>query len=323
MTLDGEIALVTGGSRGIGRAAAMALAKEGAEVIINYVSNAEKVKATCDEIAAMGGKASAVKFDVANIEETKTAIEQLLKDKKRISILVNNAGITRDGLMMRYSVDDWDQVLNTNLRSAFVVSQAVIRSMMKERKGSIIHMGSIVGITGNAGQAAYCAAKAGIIGLTKSMAKELASRNIRVNAIAPGFIETDMTHALTEEQKKAIFDSIPLGRIGTADEIAQAVLFLASSQSSYITGQTIVVDGGMAARPRRFRYIPTPVGTLRRNAFRVPPALPDGSAAQPRSAVAVARCHGGRRTPGPAGEGLPGNHAPHLALHGPSSRSRT
>jgi 3-oxoacyl-[acyl-carrier protein] reductase len=245
MTLEGEIALVTGGSRGIGRAAAMALAKEGAEVIINYVSNEAKAKETCNEIAAMGGKASAVKFDVANTEETKTAIEHLLKDKKKISILVNNAGITRDGLMMRYSVEDWDQVLNTNLRSAFVVSQAVIRSMMKERKGSIIHMGSIVGLTGNAGQAAYCAAKAGIIGLTKSMAKELASRNIRVNAIAPGFIETDMTHALTEDQKKAIFDSIPLGRIGTADEIAQAVVFLASSQSSYITGQTIVVDGGM------------------------------------------------------------------------------
>ena len=147
--------------------------------------------------------------------------------------------------MMRYSIEDWDQVLNTNLRSAFVVSQAVIRSMMKERKGSIIHMGSIVGITGNAGQAAYCAAKAGIIGLTKSMAKELASRNIRVNAIAPGFIETDMTHALTEDQKKAIFNEIPLGRIGTAEEIGQAVVFLASSQSSYITGQTVVVDGGM------------------------------------------------------------------------------
>ncbi len=245
MTLEGEIALVTGGSRGIGRAAAIELAKEGAEVIINYLSNEEKAKATCNEIAAIGGKASAVKFDVANTEETKAAIEQILKDKKRISILVNNAGITRDGLMMRYSVEDWDQVLNTNLRSAFIVSQAVIRSMMKERKGSIIHMGSIVGITGNAGQAAYCAAKAGIIGLTKSMAKELASRNIRVNAIAPGFIETDMTHQLTEEQKKSIFSVIPLGRIGTADEIAQAVLFLASQNSSYITGQTLIVDGGM------------------------------------------------------------------------------
>ena len=147
--------------------------------------------------------------------------------------------------MMRYSIDDWDQVLNTNLRGAFAVSQSVIRSMMKERKGSIIHMGSIVGLTGNAGQAAYCAAKAGIIGLTKSMAKELASRNIRVNAIAPGFIETDMTHKLNEEQKRAISDLIPLKRIGTADEIAQAVVFLACQNSSYITGQTIVVDGGM------------------------------------------------------------------------------
>lgn len=245
MTLENEIALVTGGSRGIGRAAAMALAQAGAEVIINYVSNESKALATCNEIAAMGGKASAVKFDVADPQEIQTALEQILKDKKRISILVNNAGITRDGLMMRYSVNDWDQVLNTNLRSAFLVSQGVIRSMMKERKGSIIHMGSIVGITGNAGQAAYCAAKAGIIGLTKSMAKELASRNIRVNAIAPGFIETDMTHQLTEEQKKAIFSQIPLGRIGTAEEVAQAVVFLASQNSSYITGQTLVVDGGM------------------------------------------------------------------------------
>jgi 3-oxoacyl-[acyl-carrier protein] reductase len=245
MTLEGEIALVTGGSRGIGRAAAIALAKEGAEVIINYVSNESKAQETCNEIAANGGKASCIQFDVANPEETKTAMDQLLKEKKKISILVNNAGITRDGLMMRYSVDDWDQVLNTNLRSAFIVSQAVIRGMMKERKGSIIHMGSIVGITGNAGQAAYCAAKAGIIGLTKSMAKELAARNIRVNAIAPGFIETDMTHQLTEDQKKAIFDVIPLGRIGTADEIAQAVVFLASQHSSYITGQTLIVDGGM------------------------------------------------------------------------------
>lgn len=245
MTLEGEIALVTGGSRGIGRAAAIALAKEGAEVIINYVSNEEKAKETCNEIAANGGKSSAIKFDVANTEETQAAITAILKDKKKISILVNNAGITRDGLMMRYSIHDWDQVLNTNLRGAFAVSQSVIRSMMKERKGSIIHMGSIVGLTGNAGQAAYCAAKAGIIGLTKSMAKELASRNIRVNAIAPGFIETDMTHKLNEEQKRAISDLIPLKRIGTADEIAQAVVFLACQNSSYITGQTIVVDGGM------------------------------------------------------------------------------
>jgi 3-oxoacyl-[acyl-carrier protein] reductase len=245
MTLEGEIALVTGGSRGIGRSAAMALAKEGAEVIINYVSNEAKAKETCNEIAAMGGKASAVKFDVANPEETKTAIELLLKDKKKISILVNNAGITRDGLMMRYSVEDWDQVLNTNLRSAFVVSQAVIRSMMKERKGSIIHMGSIVGLTGNAGQAAYCAAKAGIIGLTKSMAKELASRNIRVNAIAPGFIETDMTAGLAKEQHEALQSQIPLGHLGKPSDIAHAVAYLASPQASYVTGQELHVNGGM------------------------------------------------------------------------------
>lgn len=245
MSLEGEIALVTGGSRGIGEACAIALAREGAEVIISFVSNADKAKAVCDQIAASNGKATAVQFDLADSKATQAAIEAILKEKKKISILVNNAGITRDGLMMRYSTEDWDKVLDTNLRGAFVASQAVIRSMMKERKGSIIHMSSIVGLTGNAGQAAYCAAKAGLIGLTKSMAKELASRNIRVNAIAPGFIDTDMTESLTPEQKEAILKGIPLGRTGTAEEIAQAVVYLASSASSYVTGQVIVVDGGM------------------------------------------------------------------------------
>jgi 3-oxoacyl-[acyl-carrier protein] reductase len=244
-SLDGEIALVTGGSRGIGRACALALAKAGAEVIVNYVSSPDKAKEVCDAIIAAGGRASSSQFDVGDPTATKNAIDEILKEKKKISILVNNAGITRDGLMMRYSVDDWDKVLQTNLRSAFVASQAVLRPMMKERKGSIIHMSSIVGIIGNPGQAAYCAAKAGVIGLTKSMAKELASRNIRVNAVAPGYIETDMTSALNDEQKQAVLAEIPLGRQGTPDEIAQAVVFLASPASAYITGQVIVVDGGM------------------------------------------------------------------------------
>ncbi len=244
-TLDGEIALVTGGSRGIGRACALALAKEGALVIVNYVSNPAKAKEVCDSIAAEGGKAVSACFDVSDAAATKSAIDELLKEHKKISVLVNNAGITRDGLMMRYSVDDWDKVLATNLRSAFVTSQAILRPMMKERKGSIINMSSIVGVIGNPGQAAYCAAKAGIIGLTKSMAKELASRNIRVNAVAPGYIATDMTGALTDEQRDAIAKEIPLGRVGTPDEIAQAVVFLASPVSSYITGQTLIVDGGM------------------------------------------------------------------------------
>lgn len=243
--LKGEIALVTGGSRGIGKACAFVLAKAGADVLVNYVSNREKAEAVCTEIHAFGGTASAVKFDVGNPEETQNAIEAILKEKKKISILVNNAGITKDGLMLRYSTTDWDSVLQTNLRGAFVASQAVIRSMMKERRGAIIHMSSIVGLTGNPGQAAYCAAKAGLIGLTKSMAKELASRNIRVNAVAPGYIQTDMTDSLTPDQKAAMTAHIPLGRVGTPEEIAHAVLYLASPAANYVTGQVLVVDGGM------------------------------------------------------------------------------
>ncbi|NBV50986.1 3-oxoacyl-[acyl-carrier-protein] reductase [bacterium] len=245
MLLQGEIALVTGGSRGIGKACCLALAQEGAEVLVNYVANETAANQVCEEIRARGGKATPLKFDVGNPQQTQEAIQNILKEKKAISILVNNAGITSDGLMMRYAVEDWNSVLDTNLRGAFIASQAVIRSMMKERKGSIIHMSSIVGITGNPGQAAYCAAKAGLIGLTKSMAKELASRNIRVNAVAPGYIETDMTHVLTPEQKEGILKAIPLGRVGRPEEIAQAVVFLASGRSQYITGQVIPVDGGM------------------------------------------------------------------------------
>ncbi len=245
MTMQGEIALVTGGSRGIGRACSLALAKAGADVIVNYVSNAAAAEETVTAIRQAGGQAMAAKFDIGNPEDTSAGIEAVLKEKKKISVLVNNAGITRDGLMMRYAVEDWNAVLETNLRGAFLASQAVIRGMMKERKGSIIHVGSIVGITGNPGQAAYCAAKAGLIGLAKSMARELAPRNIRVNVVAPGFIETDMTHELTPEQKEAIFKSIPLGRIGKPEEIADAVVYLASSASQYITGQTLIVDGGM------------------------------------------------------------------------------
>lgn len=245
MLLKGELALVTGGSRGIGRACSLALARAGAEVIVNYVSNETAAQAVCDEIRKAGGSATPLKFDVGNTEQTQEALGALLKEKKMISILVNNAGITSDGLMMRFSIENWDSVINTNLRGAFVTSQCVIRGMMKEKKGSIIHMSSIVGLTGNAGQAAYCAAKAGLVGLTKSMAKELASRNIRVNAIAPGYIETDMTGALTPEQKEGILKAIPLGRVGKPEEIADAVVFLASSQSNYITGQVLSVDGGM------------------------------------------------------------------------------
>jgi 3-oxoacyl-[acyl-carrier protein] reductase len=245
VNLNGEIALVTGGSRGIGKACSLALAQAGAEVIVNYVSNEAAAMETVEEIRRAGGTASAVKFNVSNVEETQTAIESILKEKKKISVLVNNAGITRDGLLMRYSVEDWDSVLDTNLRGAFIATQAVVRSMMKARQGSIIHVGSIVGITGNPGQAAYCAAKAGLIGMAKSMAKELASRNIRVNVVAPGFIDTDMTHELTADQKEALMKSIPLGRTGKPEEIASAVVYLASNASQYVTGQTLIVDGGL------------------------------------------------------------------------------
>jgi 3-oxoacyl-[acyl-carrier protein] reductase len=246
MTLTGEIALVTGGSRGIGKAICLALAQQGAEVFVNYVSNKQKAEETCDEIIKAGGKALPTGFDVSDTTATQAAVETLVKERGKISILVNNAGITRDGLMMRYSMEDWDSVLNTNLRGAFVASQAVVRPMMKNRQGSIIHISSISGVMGNPGQAAYCAAKAGLIGLTKSMAKELAPRNIRVNAIAPGFIETDMTDELTPEQKEMLLKNIPLGRIGKADEIAQATAFLASKAANYITGQVLIIDGGLA-----------------------------------------------------------------------------
>lgn len=246
MTLKGEIALVTGASRGIGKSIALTLAKEGAEVLVNYVSHKEKAEEVCHEIEKAGGKAQPLPFDLSQPEAMKTAVEVVLKEKKTIGVLVNNGGITRDGLLLRYRIEDWDMVQATNLRGAFVLSQMLVRPMMKERKGSIINISSIVGITGNPGQAAYCAAKAGLIGLTKSMARELASRNIRVNAVAPGFIDTDMTGQLTPEQKEAMLKSIPLGRTGRAEEIADAVAFLASSRSNYITGQVIVVDGGMA-----------------------------------------------------------------------------
>jgi 3-oxoacyl-[acyl-carrier protein] reductase len=217
----------------------------GAEVIINYKSNEAKAQEVVRECQTFDVPAMAVQFDVSNPAEAEAALEPILKEKKTISILVNNSGITRDGLMMRYSLEDWDQVVNTNLRACFHLSQLVVRGMMKAKKGCIIHMSSISGVSGNAGQAAYCASKAGVIGLTKSMAKELASRNIRVNAIAPGYISTDMTDALTDEQKQGILSHIPLGRVGAPEEIAHVVGFLASPAANYITGQTIVVDGGM------------------------------------------------------------------------------
>ena len=240
-----NLALVTGGSRGIGKACALHLAQAGYNVVINYAGNEEAANKTVSELEALGVKAEAVKFDISNHDEAQEAVAKIIEKYGRIDVLVNNAGITRDGLFMRMSKENWDAVINTNLTGAFNVTQPVIKVMMKQRSGAIVNMASIVGIYGNAGQANYAAAKAGLIGFTKSLAKELASRNIRVNAVAPGFIDTDMTNVLGEDIKNSINSQIPMKRMGTSREIANVVYFLGSEESSYITGQVINIDGGM------------------------------------------------------------------------------
>ncbi len=236
-----NLALVTGGSRGIGKACALELAKAGYDVIINYAGNEEAAKQTVSEIEALGVKSEAYKFDIANNEEVNSVIASIIEKYGRIDVLVNNAGITRDGLFMRMSKENWDAVINTNLTGAYNVTQPVIKLMMKQRSGAIVNMASIVGVYGNAGQANYAAAKAGLIGFTKSLAKELASRNIRVNAVAPGFVQTDMTKDLDSEK---ISEHIPLKRLGEAQDIATAVKFLAVD-AQYVTGQVLQVDGGL------------------------------------------------------------------------------
>ena len=236
-----NLALVTGGSRGIGKACALHLAQAGYNVVINYAGNEEAAKQTVSELEALGVKAEAVKFDISNHDEAQEAVAKIIEKYGRIDVLVNNAGITRDGLFMRMSKENWDAVINTNLTGAFNVTQPVIKVMMKQRSGAIVNMASIVGIYGNAGQANYAAAKAGLIGFTKSLAKELASRNIRVNAVAPGFVQTDMTKSLDSAQ---ISEHIPLKRLGNADDIAGAVKFLAVD-ATYVTGQVLQVDGGL------------------------------------------------------------------------------
>lgn len=236
-----KLALVTGGSRGIGRACALKLAKAGYDVVINYAGNEEAANKTVEDIKALGVDAQAYKFDIADNEATAKAIDEIVAKFGRIDVLVNNAGITRDGLFMRMNKDNWDAVINTNLTGAYNVSQPVVKIMMKQRSGAIVNMASIVGVYGNAGQANYAAAKAGLIGFTKSLAKELASRNIRVNAVAPGFIQTDMTKGLDSEK---ISEHIPLKRLGEADDIAGAVKFLAVD-APYVTGQVLQVDGGL------------------------------------------------------------------------------
>ena len=236
-----KLALVTGGSRGIGRACALKLAQAGYDVVINYAGNEEAANKTVEDIKALGVDAQAYKFDIADNEATAKAIDEIVAKFGRIDVLVNNAGITRDGLFMRMNKDNWDAVINTNLTGAYNVSQPVVKIMMKQRSGAIVNMASIVGVYGNVGQANYAAAKAGLIGFTKSLAKELASRNIRVNAVAPGFIQTDMTKGLDSEK---ISEHIPLKRLGEADDIAGAVKFLAVD-APYVTGQVLQVDGGL------------------------------------------------------------------------------
>lgn len=245
MLLDGKTALVTGASRGIGRAIALRLAAEGARVAINYAGNvkaAEEVKAA---IEAAGGTAILCRADVADSAAVEAMIADVAKEFGAIDILVNNAGITRDTLLMRMKDEDFAKVLDTNLKGVFYCTKAVAKLMMKKRAGRIVNMASVVGLVGNAGQTNYAAAKAGVIGFSKSAAKELASRGITVNAVAPGFIGTDMTADLPESVKEKALSDIPLGRAGQPEDVANAVLFLASDQASYITGQVVHVDGGM------------------------------------------------------------------------------
>jgi 3-oxoacyl-[acyl-carrier protein] reductase len=243
-TLQGRIALVTGASQGIGRACALELTRRGASVVL-AARNAEKLAAVAAEIAAAGGTAHPVELDVASEESIKAGAKAAIDHFGKVEILVNNAGITRDILAMRMKRKDWDDVLTTNLTGAFLLSQAVMSSMVKNRWGRVINITSVVGQTGQAGQANYAASKAGLIGLTKSLARELAGRSITVNAVAPGYIETAMTAVLTDDQKNAMTQHIPLGRVGTDMDIAHAVAFLASEEASYITGHTLDVNGGM------------------------------------------------------------------------------
>lgn len=245
MKLEGKKALVTGASRGIGRAIALMLAANGADVAVNYAGSEAAAKEVAAEIEAMGRKAIVIQADIASNEASTAMVEAAVKEFGRIDILVNNAGITRDGLLMRMKEEDWDAVITTNLKGVFNCTKAAIKYMMKQKAGSIVNISSIVGVMGNAGQANYCAAKAGVIGFTKATAKEVAARGIRVNAIAPGFIKTDMTNVLSEKVVESMLAGIPLNRLGETEDIAKAVLFLASEDANYITGQTLHVDGGM------------------------------------------------------------------------------
>ena len=243
--LENKVALVTGAGRGIGRAIAIALAKEGAEVIVNYNGSEERAKEVKQTIEGNGGKASIYKCNVSDFEACEAMIKDVVKEYGHLDILVNNAGITRDGLIMKMKEEDFDAVLNVNLKGTFNTIRHTARQMLKQRSGKIINISSVSGILGNAGQANYAASKAGVIGLTKTMARELGSRGITVNAVAPGFVDTEMTEVLSEELKESACKQIILGRFGKPEDIANTVVFLASDKADYITGQVISVDGGM------------------------------------------------------------------------------
>ncbi|NLJ28832.1 MAG: 3-oxoacyl-[acyl-carrier-protein] reductase [Deltaproteobacteria bacterium] len=240
-----RVIVVTGASRGIGRAIAVALAAPGHDIIVNYRSNPKAAEETAAAIEARGGTPHLRPFDVSDPEAVKDAFKEITKACGRVDVLVNNAGITKDNLVALMKPAEWDEVLNTNLKGAFLCSQAVVKTMMRQRYGRIINVTSVVGVIGNAGQCNYAAAKAGILGLTRSMARELISRNITVNAVAPGYIETDMTQKLPEKAREALLPQIPAGRVGAPEDVAAAVNFLASDAAGYITGQVIHVNGGM------------------------------------------------------------------------------
>ena len=246
MNFTGKTAVVTGGSRGLGRAVCLELAAGGANVVLCYAGNEAAANETVAACETLGARAVAVRCDVADSAQVKALMDEALKAFGRIDILVNNAGITRDGLLMMMKETDFDAVISTNLKGVFLCMKAVARQMMKQRYGRIVNLSSVVGLRGNAGQVNYAASKAGVIGMTKSLAKELASRGVTVNAVAPGFMETDMTAAMPEAAKTATLAAIPMGRMGAAEDVAKAVAFLASEEAGYITGQVIAVDGGMS-----------------------------------------------------------------------------
>ena len=243
--LNEKVALVTGGSRGIGRAIALALAERGARVAVNYVANAEAATAVVKEIAGAGGQAIAIQGDVSQAEDAKRLVNETLTQFDGLHILVNNAGLTKDDLLLRMSEEAWDRVMEVDLRGAFLCTKAAIRPLIRQRWGRIINVASVAGVVGNAGQANYAAAKAGLIGFTKAVAKEVASRKVTANAIAPGLVRTEMTADLTEAQETAVLQLVPIGRVATPEEIAPAVVFLASEEAAYITGHVLAIDGGL------------------------------------------------------------------------------